>query len=903
MTTVFSTLSKPLRDVISEQGFESPTPPQDLAIPLITQGKNVLLIAPTGTGKTEAAILPIFDQLLRKKPEGIRLLYITPLKALNRDLLDRIMQWCKRLDIKLAVRHGDTPTSERRTQAEMPPDILITTPETLQAILVGKIMRKHLAKVKWVIVDEVHEMVENKRGSQLSIGLERLRLLAGDFQMIGLSATIGSPELISRFLVGTDRECEILNLSLERQMDVEVLYPEAEEEDFKLADELYTYPQVAARLRTILNIAKKYRGILVFTNTRSIAEVLASRFKVWGIEGMGVHHGSLAKPTRIEVEREFKNGKMLGIVCTSSLELGIDIGRLECVVQYNSPRQITRLLQRIGRSGHRLERKAIGKIVVSELDDLLEAEAISRLASDGKMEGIDIPEKPKDVLMHQIAGMLLEKWRWNLDQALAVIRKAYPYRNLSEEEFIEVLEYMHNIYPRMIWYSIEERLFSKPKKKEKLYSYYFRNLSMIPETKHFLVLDEAKNPIGLLDEEFILEYGEIGNRFIENGEVWEIKQVTSGRVYSKRVEDSFGAIPSWIGEEIPVPYMVAQEVGKLRSLKASKLSQLRSQVDMGIPLPTDSKITIEKWDEYVVVYTSLGTKLNRTLALVLSEELAMESPIATGIDAYKIIIRTDLGAEQIKEMIENIDYSSIDDIVKKWVAKTGMFRMEFINVLRKCGSLEKSSDISQIGLERLMKSYEGSVIWEEAIRTTIFKDFDIEGLDYLKDKKIEIIRSEVLSPLGKYALDSLSRKYEIIKPERMKKLIHEYAKARLLDEAFTFICLDCLWIGTRKVRDVKEEKISCPECGSERIGFTKKDENFVGRNIYRKAGEKIKDEALENFESMQRYGFPFLLALAGNGVSGERAVFLMKRESEVSDKLISLILEEEKKRLKRRFKN
>jgi ATP-dependent Lhr-like helicase len=252
--SVFSLFVKPVRRLVEQKGFQTATEPQRRTIPRILEGKNVLLISPTATGKTETAILPILNMLIQT-PEsrpGIKVLYITPLRALNRDLLERLQWWCNNLDIKLAVRHGDTETKERTRQSRSPPDVLITTPETLQAILVGWVLRQHLRHVRWVVIDEVHEMADSKRGSQLSLALERLRTLVdNDFQTIGLSATIGSPEKVAQFLVGNGRPVEIVKVPVAREMQLEILFPQPTPKDYELASSLYTHPEVAARLRII----------------------------------------------------------------------------------------------------------------------------------------------------------------------------------------------------------------------------------------------------------------------------------------------------------------------------------------------------------------------------------------------------------------------------------------------------------------------------------------------------------------------------------------------------------------------------------------------------------------------------------------------------------------------------
>ena len=227
-------LVKPVRRLIEQRGFSTPTEPQEKTIPKILEGKNVLLISPTATGKTEAAFLPLLSMLLQGEQgtPGIRALYITPLRALNRDVLERFEWWCNNLDIKLAVRHGDTETKERVRQSRSPPQILITTPETLQALLSGWIMRQHLQSLRWVVIDEVHEMADSKRGSQLSLALERLRAMTGkEFQLIGLSATIGSPDKVAQFLVGDNRQVEIVRVPVARLMHLKILFPGPEDQD------------------------------------------------------------------------------------------------------------------------------------------------------------------------------------------------------------------------------------------------------------------------------------------------------------------------------------------------------------------------------------------------------------------------------------------------------------------------------------------------------------------------------------------------------------------------------------------------------------------------------------------------------------------------------------------------
>lgn len=953
--TVFSSFSSPIKKAIKEKGFPTPTEPQSKAIPPIMAGKNVLLIAPTATGKTESALLPVLDSLIKAKTErgpGIKVIYITPLKALNRDMLERLQWWCKRLDLRLAMRHGDTSTRERGAQAMVPPDILITTPETLQAILPGKIMRQHLASVNWVIVDEVHELAIDKRGSQLALALERLRYLKdGEFQIIGLSATIGSPDQVANFLVGTDRSCEIINVSVARSVQVEVYYPKPDSEDYKLAEELYTYPEVAARLRLMKKLVEEHKSTLIFTNTRSITEILGSRFRVWDLNFLvGVHHGSLSKPSRISVERGIKDGTLHGIICTSSLELGIDIGRLDFVIQYNSPRQVTRLLQRVGRSGHRIGGIAHGAIVVQDSDDALEALVICRRALADDLEPADIPEQPLDVMAHQIAGLLLTKRRWSFEEALTLIRKAYPYRALTERELVAVLSYMHSRIPRLLWFSEEDKVFLRPNQIKPLYRYYFEHLSMIPEVKHFLVIDEDDVPVGVLDEAFAAEYGSPGNKFIEGGRVWKILHVYGDRIYVKHEEDPTGSIPSWAGEEIPVPYTVADEVGTIRGFVKEELDRARADepvalekrlrknypatdetlsraldevvrhVRKGYPVPTDKQLTLERWQDHIILHCSFGLRANRTFAMLLATVLSDQigTPVGVQQDPYRILLKTDesaLAPEDVEEIILDLAAKPIETLAMHALVRSRLFKMRFIHVARRFGAIARDATLSDIDLGNVIRSFEGTAVFDEALREAQGKDVDITLTAQLLKRinagelKLALIKGDGVSPIAGI-VEVIKHGYELIPPERMHRVILKYVKARLLDESLTFVCTNCWWYtAIKRINDVDPEAdMQCPECESGRIGALNADETEVRRSVSKgrekskskKAG-KLFEDAEQSADLIAKYGKAALLTLAGKGLSIEDAHEILKKEPEVNEHLIELIIESEKAVLKRRF--
>jgi ATP-dependent Lhr-like helicase len=950
----FDLLVKPVRRLVEQREFSKPTEPQEKTIPLILQGKNVLLISPTATGKTEAAFLPVLSTLLQGQQgtPGIKVLYITPLRALNRDMLERLEWWCNSLDVKLAVRHGDTETKERVRQSRMPPDILITTPETLQAILSGWIMRQHLQQVRWVIIDEVHEMADSKRGSQLALALERLRVMIGrDFQLIGLSATIGSPDKVAQFLVGKGRSIEIVRVPVARMMHLNIIFPKPEDEDLQLASQLYTHPEVAARLRIIRDYINQHKSVLLFTNTRAVSEVLASRFKVWDMDfPVSIHHGSLAKPSRIAAERGLKNGELKALVCTSSLELGIDVGRIDLVIQYMSPRQATRLIQRVGRSGHRIGRIAEGLIVALDSDDALEALAIAKKALKEDLEPVDIPPKPYDVLSHQIAGLLIKNRRLGFGEIVEMFRNAYPYEDLTEQDVEKVLKYMHGRFPRLAWVSFEDKIVLKPRQSKALFEYYFDNLSMIPEEKQFLVVDESSDSaIGVLDEAFMAEFGKPGTKFIIRGSPWIIQHVSEDKVHVRPIDDPTGAIPSWIGEEIPVPFEVSQDVGVIRGFVeeqfrknvstekiASKLCEqypadketvLRAlaetveHVNAGFPAPTDKRMIVEDWKEFVLIHVNFGSLTNRALALLLGELLSEKMGYTAVVqhDPYRIFVQTmgAVNANQVVELFDDVQAlseKSVRDHLTNAVVKTGLFKRRMIHVAHRFGALQKWADFSSVSLQRLVKSFEDTPIYEEALKEVFTKDLDAEKLIYvlgrIREGQIQVQKVETggsATPIARLGIERISMKTDLIPPEKMRAVLVESAKARLLTETSSFLCTNCWsYMEMLKIKDLPD-KLKCPRCGSSAMGLLRVEEEKVlpiiekqGQKLT-KGEEKLQNQAVQTAKLIEKYGKAAAIALCARRVQPSDVREVLEKQPRVSDRFYELVLEAERKALSKRF--
>ncbi len=443
---VFRLLHPKVYEVVKKR-FERPTLPQEVAIPKILEEKNVLLQAPVSTGKTEAAILPVLSKIVEKKLSPIAALYITPLRALNRDMLSRLLWWCEELGLEIAVRHGDTSVRERKLQAEFPTHLLILTPETLQAILPGKKMRKHLSNVRFVIIDELHELAESKRGTQLAVALERLREVSRGFKVIGLSATMGNLEEMAK-LISPNEDIETLRVEFPKGFEVKVILPDEKPKKKypeKLASSLS--PSSLSRLECIDDLIKVSKGnVLVFTNTREFAEILSNRLKLLDASlKLEVHHSSLSRDVRMKVEREFKEGKLEAIVCTSSLELGIDIGSIEKVIQYSSPRQVTQAIQRIGRSGHALHKVSKGILIPVDEDDVFECAVIGKRVLEKRLEATRFHKNSLDVLSHQIVGILVEHGSMEAEKVYEIVRRSYPYKELRFQEFLWVCKFLEKI--------------------------------------------------------------------------------------------------------------------------------------------------------------------------------------------------------------------------------------------------------------------------------------------------------------------------------------------------------------------------------------------------------------------------------------------------------------------------
>ncbi len=885
-------LSEKLRRALDELGFV-PTPVQERALPVLLGGAHALVIAPTGIGKTEAVLLPLFSRLCEDSSRrGISLLYITPLRALNRDLMSRLEWWAERLGLSIDVRHGDTSQYQRRKQALSPPEVLITTPETLQALLTAPIMRRHLAGVRFVVVDEVHELIGSKRGAQLSAALERLREIAGDFQRVGISATVAEPERVARF-IHTRERVEVVEVSHPKQMELRVEVPVPKRGDGELAERLGVSIDAAARVRRIGELVQEYGQVLIFVNTRETAEALALRCRSAGIE-VGIHHSSLSQEVRVATEEDFRRRRLKALICTSSLELGIDIGSVELVVQYGSPRQVGRLIQRAGRSGHRHWETSRCVVIPADSEDALEAIAIAELAYRRELESLRAWEKPYDVLAHQLAGLALEYGEVSRGYAMQVLGRSHAFSTLTEEELDEVLALMGEL--RLL--RVGEESF-RPARGTRVY--YYTNLSTIPDEKRYTVLNlVSRQRIGVLDEAFVVRHAEAGARIIFRGTPWRVVAVDGEEVKVEPLGEAAGAVPSWVGEDIPVPFAVARRVAELRqgveeheaadayTLKRA-LAHVRRCRRRGFRVPGKDELLVELLRDMTVLHTQAGTRINETLSRAFSALLSarLGQSVRAVSDGYRVVLMCGVSEDALREMLE-LEAEQLRQVLELSLRRTRLYRWKFLHVARRFGAVERECTWSSGIAERVLRAYRGSVIDREALREVIHGYLDVEGsarvLEEVRRGRLKLVveRPSEPSPL---ALRTLQGAGELTLPERAEAGILRALKRRLLRRRVTLFCLYCAsWHGSFTIESLPPE-VCCGNCGARRLAVLKRDEREL-MSLYRRyrRGEKLTPEQMRKVRSMQLSGELFLsygrlavVAQAGFGTGAETAKRILSR--------------------------
>ena len=684
-TAPLAAFSEPTRTWFAE-AFAAPTRAQSEGWRAISGGSHTLIHAPTGSGKTLAAFLWCLDRLLTEPPTtkpGVRVLYVSPLKALTYDVernlrapLAGIRRTAERLgvdarEVRIASRTGDTPAEARRQLARTPPDILVTTPESLYLLLTSQ-AREILRGVQHVIVDEVHAIAATKRGSHLALSLERLgHLAADDPQRIGLSATQRPLSAIAAFLGGVDRQVEIVDAGARKELDLEVIVPVEDMARMGEAmdvDEAPGGPAAGPEARhsiwpsihpRLLELIRAHRSTLIFVNSRRLAERLSSRLnELAGEELVRAHHGSIAREHRLEIEEQLKQGRLPALVATSSLELGIDMGAIDLVVQIEAPPSVASGMQRIGRAGHSVGERSIGKIFPKFRGDLVEAAVVVERMLAGRIEETRIPRNPLDVLAQQIVAICARD-RWTVDDLLRLVTKAESFRDLSREQLTGVLDMLSGRYPsdefadlkpRVVW----DRQTDEVASRNDARVVAITSGGTIPDRGLygvFLPGDDAGRGgrrVGELDEEMVYE-SRVGETFLLGASTWRIEEIRPDRVIVTPAPGEPGKMPFWHGDAVGRPIELGRAIGAfLRELEPmtaeaavarvredhalderaarNLLAYLGEQREVTGALPTDRTILVERFrdelgDWRVALLTPFGGRVHAPWSMAIEARL------------------------------------------------------------------------------------------------------------------------------------------------------------------------------------------------------------------------------------------------------------------------------------------
>jgi ATP-dependent Lhr-like helicase len=713
-----------------ERAFDAPTPPQVLGWPAIASGAHVLIQAPTGSGKTLTAFMYAIDRLNETPGQGLRALYVSPLKALNYDIERNLRGPLAGLESKLrvAVRTGDTPQKERRELIKEPPDILITTPESLYLMLTSQ-ARETLRGVETLIVDEVHAIAGTKRGAHLALSVERLQSLAeGSIQRIGLSATQRPIEEIGKFISG-GQPITIVDAGTRKELDLEVIVPLEDMRELGSTASL-SQPVLADGVEMdsgtehgaqsiwpsiypeVLRLVEQHRSTIVFVNNRRLAERLALRLnELAEREVARAHHGSLAREQRQLVEEDLKAGRIPCLVATSSLELGIDMGAVDLVIQIESPKSVARGLQRIGRAGHELGAVSKGRIFPKFRADLLESAVVARAMREGQIEETRIPRNPLDVLAQQVVAIASDE-EIRVDDLYGLITRAYPFKELSRAQLENVLDMLAGRYPsdefaelrpRIVW----NRTGGTIRARDGARRLAVTNAGTIPDRGLFGVfLVDGGGRVGELDEEMVYE-ARAGQTFLLGASTWRIEEITRDRVLVSPAPGLPGAVPFWKGEGVGRPYELGQKIGaasrELSALSEAKaqarlrddfhlderaaknlLAFLREQERETGVVPSDRTIVVERFrdeigDWRVCILSPFGGRVHAPWAMAIAarlrESLGLEAQSIWSDDGIALHFPEADVPPPTEELM--IDPGDVEDLVVAEVGDTALFGARF----------------------------------------------------------------------------------------------------------------------------------------------------------------------------------------------------------------------------------
>ena len=777
--------------------------------------QNILVSAPTGATKTLTAFISVLNELIDASEKGILedriyCVYISPLKALNEDIhvnlatpLKEMEELAgKKLGIRVAVRTGDTSSSEKSKMLKSPPHILITTPESLAIVLNSVKFKDHLKQVEWCIIDEVHALAENKRGVHLSLSLERLQQLAGHMSRTGLSATIAPLEEVAKFLVGFEdgkpRHCKIIDVQFIKKLDLKVLSP---------AEDMIniTFEDMHSKLYQLVDkLIQAHSTTLIFTNTRSATERvinhLKDHFPKNYSDNIGAHHGSLSKEYRHQIEDSLRKGKLKAVVSSTSLELGIDIGFIDLVLLLGSPKSVARALQRQGRSGHRLHDTTKGRIIVLDRDDLVECAVLLKSAIERKIDTIHIPKNALDVLAQQIYGIAINE-RTSYDAIFNLVRQSYCYSDLEKSDFKGVIDYLagrfstledRNIYAK-IWHDEDTGEIGKKGRLARVL--YMTNIGTIPD-ESFVTVKVGDQPVGKLDEAF-LERLKRGDVFVLGGQKYEF-------LYSRGMTAQVNAsvhrpptIPSWFSEMLPLSFDLARDIGKFRRLMEEKFAKDRSEKEIKdfineylfvdrtsataiynyfheqynyLEIPHDKKILVEHYTDghrrNIIFHTLFGRRVNdclsRAVAFAISRLDHRDVEIGVSDNGFYLTTEKPVNAMKAFKMIKA---DKLDMLMDMAIDRTEVLKRRFrhcatrsLMILRnykgkrkRVGRQQISSQILISAVKRISKDFP---ILKEARREVLEDLMDINSAKWILEQiekgdiKVKEVQTKLPSPFA-----------------------------------------------------------------------------------------------------------------------------------------------------------
>ncbi len=796
--------------------FKEYSLPQLYGVMEIHSRNNILISAPTGATKTLTGFLSILNELIDSSEKGILedkiyCVYISPLRALSEDIKVNLVEPLKEMEaiagkkfgIRVASRTGDTTTTEKSKMLKNPPHILITTPESLAIVLSSIKFVNHLNDVQWCIVDEVHALAENKRGTHLSLSLERLQKLSPAMTRVGLSATIAPLEEIAKYLVGYEgkeqRPCKIVDVQFIKKLDLKVLSPLPDLIDTEHGN------MHQAMYDLMHDLIQKHKTTLIFTNTRAATERvvhnLKERFPKLYTENIGAHHGSLSKVHRHDLENRLREGKVKVVVCSTSLELGIDIGFIDLVICLGSPKSVARALQRIGRSGHRLHDVTKGRIIVMDRDDLIECSVLLKSAIEKKIDKIHIPTNALDVLAQQIYGIAIQE-RIHINDLFKLIKSSYCYKDLEKKDFNDVMDYLagkyisledRHIYAK-IWHDEETGMIGKRGKLARVL--YMTNIGTIPD-QISVIVKVGEHVVGTIEESF-LEKLRPGDVFVLGGNVYQFKFARGMTAQVSASANRPPNVPAWFSEMLPLSFDLASEIGRFRKLLNEKFCLSKSKkeiidfindyvyVDKNAAesiynyffeqfnyaeIPSNTRIIIEHYTneqgiKHVIFHSLYGRRVNdclsRAVAFAISRTQHRDVEIGINDNGFYIASEKSVNVMHAFKLIKSKDFRKVlnmaidrTEVLKRRFRHCAMRALMILRMYKgrtkRVGRQQVSSQILINAVRRISPDFS---ILKEARREVLEDLMDIENAKNIiegiekKNIKIKEISTTIPSPFA-----------------------------------------------------------------------------------------------------------------------------------------------------------